>query len=90
MCVGGKEIHVNCSLLGLPCDVTSAVPPAYDPAAACTKVGASGACVDADTCNGNVVQSCGRGLLFQVDCTSLGLGPCAVDANGHAACGRVP
>jgi hypothetical protein len=89
-CVGGKEIHVNCNILGLPCDVTSAAPPAYDPAAACTKVGASGACVDSDTCNGNVVQSCGRGLLFQVDCASVGLGPCAVDANGHAACGRVP
>lgn len=84
-CVAGSDIRVDCSVLGLPCDDSLPIA-AYDPAAACARrAGAADFCSAPDTCTGTRLQSCGRGTLQEVDCTSVGLGGCK-EANGRAAC----
>jgi hypothetical protein len=87
MCAGGKETRVDCLAIGLPCDVSQPISP-YELTAACTDRGA-GACnaADSDTCtNGTVLESCGRGAKFEVNCSKLGLGACKVDGNGRGSC----
>jgi hypothetical protein len=84
MCVNGAEARVDCSLLGLPCDTTNVS--AANPTAACVKQGA-GACTDADVCpTSTTLRSCGRGVPYTVDCTSVGLGKCVVGSDGRGAC----
>jgi hypothetical protein len=85
-CAGGREIRVECTLIGLPCDVSEPIS-SFDPAAACIKRGA-GACTGADVCNGDTLQSCGRGTTHELNCSNVGLGKCAIGANGRAACAR--
>jgi hypothetical protein len=88
-CVAGKETRVNCAAVKLPCDVTQPVP-AYDLSAACVDRGA-GACNVPDTCaSGSVLQSCGRGATFTVDCATLGLGKCKINSAGRASCTAPP
>lgn len=87
-CVGGKNIRINCDKLGLPCDVSGLT--AVDPLGACVKRG-SGACSPgSDTCeNGTTtLRSCGRGAFVDIDCASVGLGKCSVNAAGHGACAK--
>ena len=87
-CVGGHEVTVDCTKLGLPCDDSVPVP-TYDPAAACIRRSPPAAptevCTAEDSCLANSVQSCGRGLLQTVDCASVGLKDCKV-TKGKAAC----
>lgn len=89
-CASGKGIRIDCNRLGLPCDVSTPVA-AYDPAAACVRRSA-GACVDGDKCvTATQLQSCARGALYEVNCASVGLGNCKVDATtGLGACARPP
>jgi hypothetical protein len=88
-CVAGKEIRVNCSFLGLPCDDSKAIP-AYDPAAACRIPAGAGVCTDdSDKCVGTRLQSCGRGAPYEVDCVSVGLAGCKAEG-GRAACAPPP
>lgn len=83
-CVGGKRTRVDCSRLGLPCDVTTA--PSFDLTAAC--IDRMGTCTEGDKCvDAQRLRSCGRGIAFDVDCTSVGLGPCKVDGtSGLGSC----
>ncbi len=85
-CAAGSEIRVDCSRLGLPCDVTAVVP-SYDPAAACIRRTGADVCTADDRCVGTRLQSCGRGALYEVDCTAVGLKDCKLKVeNGRAAC----
>jgi hypothetical protein len=83
-CAGGKEIRVECDRLGLPCDLSQPVG-SYDPTAACINR-AAGACEEPDTCLGKRLQSCGRGVLEEIDCTAVGLGACKLGTAGRAMC----
>lgn len=86
-CVEGEQIRVSCDAIGLPCDVSEPVAP-YDLGAACVDR-AAGACstTDTDTCTGlTTLESCGRGAPFSVDCATLGLGKCKLDAAGFGSC----
>jgi len=83
-CIAGKEVRVECARLGLPCDVSEPVG-SYDPTAACINRAPS-ACVAPDKCIGTNLQSCGRGLLEEIDCATVGLGTCSVGPAGRAAC----
>lgn len=90
-CVDGHLIDVDCTKLGLPCDVSPNPPlpfPTYDPAAACVRrAPAADVCDTGDACLGSTIRSCGRGALQTVDCLSVGLKGCAINpANGKAAC----
>ena len=82
-CVEGREITVNCTTLGLPCDEATPVP-SYDPAAACVERAPAPDCVE-DACLGARLSSCGRGVVQTVDCVSVGLKNCKL-TNGKAAC----
>jgi len=85
LCANGKETWVDCSAVGLPCDVTELVA-GYELTAACIDRGPT-ACNKADSCsNGATLESCGRGATFSVNCASLGLGACKLDASGRASC----
>lgn len=84
-CIAGKETRVDCSLLGLPCDVSVAVG-LHDPSAACVQRGATMCDATTDTCDGSLVASCGRGTLFEVNCLSVGLGKCKLDTSNRASC----
>ena len=86
-CVGGEAVRIDCSKIGLRCDVSQLT--SIDPTSACVNR-AVGACTPgADTCaSETVLRSCGRGAVFDIDCGSAGLGKCAIDAAGHGACTR--
>lgn len=85
-CVGGRQSRVDCSLLGLPCDVAVPVP-AYDPTAACIRRQGADLCAEDDTCiDARHLRSCGRGATYEVDCEAVGLGSCRLDVAGHAVC----
>lgn len=83
-CVGGYEVAVNCTQLGLPCDDSVAIP-SYDPAAACIRRVPPDVCTAQDGCVAGRLESCGRGLLQTIDCASVGLKECTI-TNGRAAC----
>lgn len=81
-CVDGKELRIECDRVGLPCDVTPPFP-SHDPTAACR---GGGACTGTkDTCDGDKLQSCGRGAAFEINCASVGLGTCKL-AGDRGAC----
>lgn len=85
-CIDGRDVQIDCTKLGLRCDVSQAVA-LYDPAAGC--VDRPGACSGPDKCVGNKLQSCARGSVYEVDCADVGLGPCKIDASGNGACSRL-
>jgi hypothetical protein len=76
-CVGGKAVIIDCSKLGVGCDVSKAVP-GYRPLAACAEYVDAGRCSGADTCVGGKLHSCAQGIAFEADCAALGLGKCEV------------
>lgn len=84
-CVENRQTRIDCGRIGLPCDVSTA-PPSYDLAAAC--IDRAGTCAQPiDVCvNAGKLRSCGRGIALEVECASVGLGPCKVDANGLGTC----
>ena len=87
-CVGGANVRIDCQRLGLPCDVSQLT--SNDPTAACVKRGA-GSCAPGgpDTCaSTTLLRSCGRGVVTEVDCASVGLGNCAVNIAGRGACAK--
>lgn len=85
-CVDGKRVAIDCARLDLPCDVSGDVP-TYDPLAACVERDASGACAvsAADDCVAGKVRSCAQGAAFEIDCESVGLGPCEKVSGGVLA-----
>ena len=85
-CVKGHELVVDCSVLGLDCDVAKlADADLYDLTAACTL--AAPECTNEEACQGATLRSCGRGKMYEVDCVSVGLGTCdRIAANGKVAC----
>jgi hypothetical protein len=86
-CLGGDHLRIDCDRLGLPCDASQLT--SIDPTGACVKRGTGACSPGVDTCTTpNVLRSCGRGVFFEVDCASMGLGPCAVNIAGHGACGK--
>jgi hypothetical protein len=88
MCVGGQEVRIDCTQLGLLCDAADAS--TVDPSAACMTTG-TGSCTDSDVCpTPNKLRSCGRGAAYEVDCASVGLGKCVIDSAGHGACSPPP
>lgn len=88
MCVGGQEVRIDCTQLGLLCDAADAS--TVDPSGACVKTG-TGSCTDSDVCpTPNKLRSCGRGGTYEVDCASVGLGKCVIDTAGHGACSPPP
>lgn len=76
-CVGGKEVTVDCSKLGVGCDVSKPVEP-YRPFEACAEYVDAGRCNGADTCVAGKLRSCAQGIAFEADCAALGLGACEV------------
>jgi hypothetical protein len=85
-CIDGQNIRIDCDKLGLGCNDTQLT--SNDPTSACVARG-TGACTPGtDTCDGSLLHSCGRGVIIDVDCASLGLGKCAVNVAGHGACGK--
>jgi hypothetical protein len=87
-CIGGQEIRIGCTELGLLCDATGVS--TVDPSAACVKTG-TGSCIDSDVCpTATTLRSCGRGGTYEVDCASVGLGKCLIDSAGHGACSPPP
>ena len=86
-CLSGREIRVDCGLLGLPCN-DAAAPTPFDIARACGNEPDAGACVGSDRCAGTRLEACGRGATYAVDCASVGLGSCAIGPSGRAACAR--
>ena len=74
-CVGGKEVAIDCSKLGVGCDLSMPVE-AYRPIAACAEYVDAGRCIGADKCVGGKLQSCAQGITFEADCAALGLGAC--------------
>lgn len=86
-CVGGKQVAVDCTKLDVGCDVDTSPVPAYDPIKACVNRDPSSPCVASatDDCAGTLLRSCAQGIRFDVDCTSVGLGPCEKVANGALA-----
>lgn len=86
-CVGGEKIRIDCSKVGLPCDVSQLT--SIDPTGGCVNRGAGSCTPGTDTCTSDaVLRSCGRGAFFEVDCASVGLGKCAVNTAGHGACAK--
>lgn len=83
-CVGGRAIEIDCAKLGVPCDVSNGVP-AYEVLLACDERADAGRCNVADTCTGGKLRSCARGLAFEADCASLGLGACESIGGGAVA-----
>ncbi len=83
-CVGDQDVRIDCARLDLPCDVTQAT--TADPTAGCIKRGV-GECTDTDVCpTPGTLRSCGRGVAYEVDCASAGLGNCIIDTAGRGAC----
>lgn len=74
-CAGGKEIAIDCSKLGVGCDLSKPVSPSR-PFEACAEYVDAGRCVGADSCVSGKLRSCARGIAFEADCVALGLGPC--------------
>jgi len=86
-CLDGENMRIDCSLLGLPCDTSLLT--SNDPTTACVKLGAGACTPGSDTCeSASLLRSCGRGVLYEVDCASVGLGKCVVNVAGHGACTR--
>ena len=86
-CIGGANMRIDCSRLGLPCDASQLT--SIDPTGACVKRGSGSCTPGADTCSGEtLLRSCGRGVNFEIDCASVGLGKCAVNTAGHGACAK--
>jgi hypothetical protein len=83
-CMAGSDVRVDCKRMGLQCSVAG-MPPSFDLAAACA-IKTSPPCTGPDICNGDTLQSCGRGALYELNCGSVGLGKCTVGANLRAAC----
>lgn len=83
-CVDGKDIRVDCKVLGLECDATKAT--VQEPDKGCQAPDPP-PCAAADKCaTATLVQSCGRGRLYELDCASVGLGKCQVGPTGNAFC----
>jgi hypothetical protein len=83
-CVDRREIQVDCSSLGLPCDDTRGVL-AHDPASACVRRTGTSMCNTPDSCDGDTISSCAQGGSFVGDCKAYGLGACKL-VDGLAAC----
>jgi hypothetical protein len=82
-CVGGKRVKVDCTALDQTCttvDIDDGNDGVVltDPIAACKPANDAGACsFGPDTCSGDTLRSCERGVLYEMKCSSVGLGPCA-------------
>jgi hypothetical protein len=86
-CIDGVHTRIDCSKLGLGCDVSQLK--SIDPTSACVNRGAGSCTPGTDTCESpTLLRSCGRGQIYEVDCASVGLGTCAVNVAGHGACGK--
>ncbi len=88
-CIDGLAAKADCARLGTSC----APRDGFGPVASCFDRDDAGAprCVAEDVCEGNVVRSCGaHAEPLRIDCTAVGLGPCSLRANGHAACNPPP
>jgi hypothetical protein len=83
-CVNGKAVSVDCSKLGVSCDVSKEVPP-YRPFGACAEYVDAGRCSGADECREGKLRSCVQGIAFEADCAALGLGACERIDNGAVA-----
>jgi hypothetical protein len=83
-CVNGHAISVDCSKLGVGCDVSKDVP-AYRPLAACAEYVDAGRCSGADDCQNGKLRSCAQGIAFEADCAALGLGACEHIGSGALA-----
>jgi len=84
-CVGGRALAIDCTKLGLPCDVTTKAIAPYEPLAACAERLDAGRCASADDCTGTTLHSCAQGASFTVDCASVGLGTCEKVSTGALA-----
>lgn len=83
-CIGGQDVRIDCNALGLPCDAKGVS--TADPAAACTNPGPP-SCTGDDKCStSTLLESCGRGATYKVDCAAEGLGKCVIDSAGRGAC----
>lgn len=83
-CVGGKDIRVDCSRLGLSCDATKAT--LQELSMGCQSPDPP-SCAVSDKCvSDDLLESCGRGALVQVDCKSQKLGKCQIGPTGSAFC----
>lgn len=83
-CVGGRLVAIDCSKLGVGCDVSKGVP-SYAPLRACAENVDAGRCFAADSCEGGKLRSCAQGIAFEADCAALGLGACERLGSGSIA-----
>lgn len=79
-CDGPRKSTLNCDALDSECGIDfsffqDCIPRAQD----CTRT-------SPDSCQGNDLSLCVNGRYQNVDCGSLGLGPCHVTVDGAAAC----
>jgi hypothetical protein len=85
-CVGGRAVSVDCSKLGVGCDVSRTVAP-YRPFEACAEYVDGGRCIGADTCVDGKLRSCAQGITFEADCAALGLAGCEqIGSSAFAHC----
>jgi hypothetical protein len=76
-CVGGRDVTIDCSILGLTC--TPGVS-SLEPLVACHGSSPGPGCVSTDACGGDggdLVLSCAQNKDFARSCSAVGLGPCA-------------
>jgi hypothetical protein len=88
-CVAGKAVTVDCNAIAQPCLDTA--PSALDPTTACRNEDAGTKCNGPDECSGDILRSCAQGKIFEVSCSSLGLGACQKPPPGRgpfATCTR--
>lgn len=83
-CVGGRSISVDCTKLGVGCDVSKGVAP-YRPLGACAEYVDAGRCETPDQCGDGKLRSCAQGIAFEADCLALGLRACEAIGNGAIA-----
>jgi hypothetical protein len=85
-CVGGRSVSVDCSKLGVGCDLSKDVA-AYRPFEACAESVDAGRCSGPDECAFGKLRSCAQGIAFEADCAALGLGACeGVGSGAHSRC----
>jgi hypothetical protein len=90
-CIDGRLAAVDCGKFGGTCDPNRTNIAGRLPIEACRAFApgtTNPACGVADSCLSTSVRSCSvyADTPFEISCTRHGLGPCAVRANGNAAC----
>jgi len=83
-CINSREITIDCRAVNAHCIADSGSP--TTPEQSCTVPPTGQSCSGDDTCTLGKLVSCASGIKHELDCTSVGLGPCALRPDGYAHC----